>query len=797
MNCAALQQRHVSLFPRRLRFILLWACCMVVGFAFTIASSAGQSKPAAPHGAITLDAPTGWDLQEHAFDTYGNRLPEAPASFRRFGEVKAGEVGGLHTLTLRFAESVSLTHIKSTPDFPIEKGGSCMEGGKYEANTTCTLLVRFTPQGPGNRLGHLVVSHSGSATPSAFGLGGNGYSPVINFIPSVITTLPGTYPSSVGLLSGAQNLAIDGSDSLYVADTGNNVIRYADSSGTFKTLASSLSGPLGITVDNFGEVYFSEPKANLLYEIWEYGLLVDITGTGTGTCTIAAPCAVTSEAMTQPGQMSIDHYNNIFFAEGKEGAGRMVALPYPPEFGELFDPFTYQESQPDAFAVDAEDNLYSYWNNGDLCAIITQSFYNAETSTQVYQKVVGGRLCGFSGDGSQAGNAEIGTSIGQIWFDAAGNMYFSDTSNQRVRRVDYTTGIIHTIAGNGTAGYTGDGGSAKAAELSGPTGVAVNSQGAVYIISSAASGQVIRQVGPQGFLTFANQGKGSASAAQLVTVTNTGNSTMVLTNVAITGANAGDFKVDNTTTNCILTPGATLYAGQTCKIGVIFTPAAVGARSATLTLLGNTVNGADSVTLSGTGVLPAATFKITAPANGASFPSGTAVTFSVSVTSPSGAKPTGTVQFKVDGANYGSAVTLSSTGTASTSVTGLTTKSHVLSATYSGDSNYAPGGPISVTINVTAAVKVTFISAMTEQLFSPRTAVPLAVMVTASSGPAPTGTVKFSVDGNPVGSATIVAGKASVNSGILAAGSHTVVAAYSGDKYHPAAKASEKISVSP
>ncbi len=796
MNCAALRQKYVSLFPRRLRFVLFWACCMIVGFVFSVASSLGQSKTDAPHRAITLDPPTGWDLQQHAFDSYGNRLPDAPANFRRFGEVKAGEVGSLHTLTLRFAETVTLSEIKSAKDFRIEQGGSCVAGGRYEANTTCTLLVRFTPQGPGNRLGRLVISHSGSATPDAFGLGGDGYSPVINFIPSEINTVTGTYPSSKGLLSGAQNLAIDGSDSLYVADTGNNLIRYLDSSGTFQTLASSLSAPLGITVDSFGEVYFSEPGANLLYEIWEYGLLVNITGTGTATCTVSAPCAVTSEEMSQPGQMSVDRYDNIFFAEHKEGAARMVPLPYPPEFAELYDPFSYQESQPDAFAVDADDNLYSYWNNSGTCAIIVQSFYNAETSTQVFQKVVGGRVCGFSGDGGQAGNAEIGTSIGQIWFDIAGNMYFSDTSNQRVRRVDYTTGVIHTIAGDGTAGYTGDGGSAKAAELSSPTGVSVNSLGAVYIISSATSGQVIRQVGPQGFLAFGNQGKGSASGAQLVTVTNTGNSAMQLTNVVITGTNAGDFKVDSTTTNCVLTPGATLYSGQTCKIGVIFTPAAVGARLATLTLLDNTVSGADSVTLSGTGVLPAPTFKITSPANGASFTSGTAVTFSVSVTA-SGTQPTGKVQFKVDGANYGSAVTLSGTGTASTSVTGLTTTGHTLSATYSGDSNYAAAGPISVSITVTAAVKVTFVSSISAQTLASKTITPLAVMVTASSGPAPTGTVRFLVDGNSAGAGTLVSGWASVNAGLLPGGTHTVVAEYSGDKYHLPAQASEQIIVSP
>lgn len=810
MNCTVSQQTYLRKSPRRLRLVFLWACCTIVGLVCTATSSVGQSIPARTHSAITLDAPTGWDLQEHAFDARGNALPQSPTNFRRLGEATAGEAGSIHTLTLRFSEATRITGFEVTRDFRIEQGGSCAKGAMYAANTTCTLLVRFTPRGPGNRFGRLVVSSSPSTsstsssmsttslgvTPAAFGLGGYGYSPVINFIPSVITTVAGSYPSSKGLLSGAQNLTVDGSDTLWIADTGNNAIRQLDSGEAFKTLASGYTSPWGIAVDTFGEAYFDLPAANSMYEIYDYGPVVQINGTGTGSCPASTPCTLDSHAVTKPGELSIDPYNHLFFTEETSGAALSTVQPTPANLIFLYNPFPYQESPTGAMAADANDNLYSIWANGGTCSIIQQSLYNAENSLVSFNKIAGGHTCGFSGDGGLAGNAEIGAAIGQIVFDTAGNLYFSDTKNQRVRRIDYTTGVIRTIAGNGTAGYTGDGNKATTAELSSPTGVGVNSSGAVYIISSAASGQVIRQVGPQGFLGFGNQSKGAASAAQLVTVSNTGNSTMTLTNVEITGTNAGDFKIDNTTTTCILTQGSSLYSGQTCRIGVIFTPAATGTRSATLTLLDNTINGADSVTLQGTGTLPSPTFKITAPANGASFTSGTAVTFSASVTS-TGTQPTGKVQFKVDGANYGSAVTLSSTGTASTSVTGLTTTTHTLSATYSGDPNYAAAGPISVTVTITAAVKINFTAPIAGQTFASRTNVPLAVTVTASSGPAPTGTVKFSVDGGSVGSATIVAGKASVNAGLLAAGTHTVSAAYSGDKYHLASQVSEKISIFP
>jgi hypothetical protein len=773
---------------------------MLLGCFFTVPSSVAQSNAVRPQTAITLDPPSGWDLQVHTFDAQGNRLPEAPANFRRLGEVKAGEVGTVHTLTLRFAETATLTHIKSTADFPILQGGTCAERGTYAANTTCTLLVRFAPKGPGNRLGHLVVTHSGSAsqvTTAAFGLGGYGYSPVISFIPSTITTVPGTYPSSKGLLSGAHNLTVDGGDTLWVADTGNGDIRTLDSGGNFTTLASGYTAPWGIAVDTFGEAYFDRPAANTMNEIYDYGPVVQVSGSGTASCPASAPCTLSSEALGTPGEMSIDPYNHLFFVDSHQGAAMSTVQPIPANLIFLYDPFPYQTSPSSAMAVDAGDNLYSLWANGGVCEIVQSSLYNAENSNVAFTKIAGGHTCGFSGDGGLAGNAEIGSSIGQIVFDPAGDLYFSDKANQRVRRIDYNTGVIRTIAGKGTAGYTGDGGAATSATLSSPTGVGVDSQGDVYILSSAATGQVIRKVGSPGLLVFASQGKGSASAAQLVTVTNTGNSTMTLTNAVITGANPGDFKIDNTTTTCMLTSGASMYAGQTCRIGVIFTPAAVGARAATLTLLDNTINGADSVSLSGTGVLPAPSFKITSPANGASFTSGTAVTFSVSVTSSSGPQPTGTVQFKVDGANYGSPVTVSSTGTASTSVTGLTTTTHTLSATYSGDTNYAAAGPVSVSITVKAAATVKFTTPLTTQTMAAISSIVVKVTVTSKTAPAPTGKVTFSVDGKAVTATTIVSGTASANLGTLATGTHTLRAAYSGDKYHFASTTSETITVSP
>jgi sugar lactone lactonase YvrE len=86
---------------------------------------------------------------------------------------------------------------------------------------------------------------------------------------------------------------------------------------------------------------------------------------------------------------------------------------------------------------------------------------------------------GFAGDGGPASRALLNGPF-DIAFDPAGNLYFSDTFNNRIRRVDARTGAISTIAGNGDKGYSGDGGPATAASLAEPYGVAVDRAGNVY-----------------------------------------------------------------------------------------------------------------------------------------------------------------------------------------------------------------------------------------------------------------------------------------------------------------------------
>ena len=318
----------------------------------------------------------------------------APANFHAFSSARVGEIANVETLTLRFSASTKLTKIESTKDFKIEQGSSCVTGKEFSANDTCRLLVRFTPQGAGRRLGKMTIAHSASPEAYNIGLGGNGYSAVLSFTPALITKVPGTFPSNVGLLNGAKNLAVDGSDTLYIPDTGNGIIRYIDSSGTIKSLATGYSAPNGIAVDNFGEVYFDETAANQMYEIYDYGPVVPASGTTAASCTVSAPCTLDTTQINLPGEMSIDPYNHLFFVEETEGAAFSTVQPEPPNLIFLYDPFPYQDSPSTAMAVDAGDNLYALWRPRVTAKSSNISLQRREFNV-IFNKVAGGRLAGF------------------------------------------------------------------------------------------------------------------------------------------------------------------------------------------------------------------------------------------------------------------------------------------------------------------------------------------------------------------------------------------------------------------
>lgn len=134
---------------------------------------------------------------------------------------------------------------------------------------------------------------------------------------------------------------------------------------------------------------------------------------------------------------------------------------------------------------------------------ITGNLYIADTlnhrvrkvavGTAIITTLAGNGSSAFSGDGGPATQAALNTPVG-VSVDNAGNLYIADRDNQRVRKVDATTGIIVTFAGNGEKGFSGDGGPATSASLNEPEGLAIDSFGTVYIADER--NKRVREVDP-------------------------------------------------------------------------------------------------------------------------------------------------------------------------------------------------------------------------------------------------------------------------------------------------------------
>ena len=146
-------------------------------------------------------------------------------------------------------------------------------------------------------------------------------------------------------------------------------------------------------------------------------------------------------------------------------------------------------NRPSGVAVDA-------WGNVFIADGGNQRIRKVDTHG-IISTVAGNGVSGFSGDGSAATNASLFNPNG-VALDAHGNFFIVDTANQRIRKVD-TNGIIITVAGSGGYGYYGDGGAATNASFSDPEGVTVDAIGNLFIAETY--NQVIRKVGTNGIIT--------------------------------------------------------------------------------------------------------------------------------------------------------------------------------------------------------------------------------------------------------------------------------------------------------
>jgi sugar lactone lactonase YvrE len=144
---------------------------------------------------------------------------------------------------------------------------------------------------------------------------------------------------------------------------------------------------------------------------------------------------------------------------------------------------------PENLAVDGQGNLY-------VTETVNQRIRKVAPNGTI-TTVAGGPSFGYGGDGGPATSAQLNNPWG-IAVDRAGNIFFADYSNHRIRKVDLA-GIITTIAGTGIAGYNGDGISATTARLKNPVGLALDAAANLYI--GDTDNQRVRKIDPSGMIT--------------------------------------------------------------------------------------------------------------------------------------------------------------------------------------------------------------------------------------------------------------------------------------------------------
>lgn len=264
-----------------------------------------------------------------------------------------------------------------------------------------------------------------------------------------------------------------------------------------QAIFAQLADPAGVAADAAGNIYIGDTRNNRIRKVNAAGIISTFAGTGllaSGTSVINGVPA-TAVDIGYPGSLAVDISGNVYLADGSfirkiDAAGMLSTIAGTgTSTGISGDggPATAAEIFPSYLIVDNIGNIYFT----DI-----QKIRKINTSG-IISTIAGTGTAGYSGDGGPATAANI-KSPRTPAVDAGGNMYFCDYDNHRVRKID-AAGIITTIAGNGIIGFSGDGGAATAASLHFPSALAADYAGNLFVGDTYNAR--IRKVTPTGTIT--------------------------------------------------------------------------------------------------------------------------------------------------------------------------------------------------------------------------------------------------------------------------------------------------------
>ena len=328
-------------------------------------------------------------------------------------------------------------------------------------------------------------------------------------------------PATEAALRWPLGIAIDLHGNLFIADSFNRRVRMVDTNGVIVTVvgikdgasqngeparASRLVMPCDVATNAEGELFIADVRDYRIRKVDREGIITTVAGTGKPRHGGDQGPALQA-TLYCPLDVAIDRQGNLFIADTRNqsvrkvdgdgiistltGAKRRLNLvlrsSYVPQngslsvIGDLFDPVGVAvDGNGDLFVVDKRNNCV----------------YKMDQSGAI--SVIAGRgVAGFEGDGGSATDALLWWPYA-VAVDEAGNLFIADSANNRVRKVE-RNGIIDTVAGNGLAGFSGDGGPALKARLNHPCGLAIDSKGNLLIADSWNN--CIRRVDPTGVIT--------------------------------------------------------------------------------------------------------------------------------------------------------------------------------------------------------------------------------------------------------------------------------------------------------
>ncbi len=337
-------------------------------------------------------------------------------------------------------------------------------------------------------------------------------------LPNIITTVAGSGayaspgdngPATNASLTSPYGVTLDPFGNLYIADMGNNRIRKVDTNGVITTVAGTgpfypgsggysgdggpatnamLNLPSSVAIDSAGNLIIGDTFNQRIRKVDTNGGITTVAGNGiAGYSGDNGPA--TNASLAYPDCTAPDAFGNLFIADSLNNIVRKVATNGiittvggngVQAFAGDGGPATAASmDEPAGVALDQSGNLFiGDWGNDRIRKINARGMITTVAGNGNGSPEEGS----YSGDGGPATNAGLYYPFG-VAFDQSGNLYIGDSNNNRVRKVD-TNGVITTVAGNGTYGYSGDGGAAGNASLSFPFGVFVDATGNIFVADS-------------------------------------------------------------------------------------------------------------------------------------------------------------------------------------------------------------------------------------------------------------------------------------------------------------------------